>query len=192
LVNRLAKEASKTAGHVLNVCIRALDYCPPVDLNFGEYVRALITADLDLVPNDPWAYRPAFIQGFRRRGIYPENVRNLSSESLRWERPEAHFRLEDMLSRLQLTWDLRVDRKRAFEISRRNGYLVHQWFKQDPSIKDADTEALGFYRAENVPLVIAGQKGQLRNFEVHSVRPVRRIGPDGQQQTNLVVEITQS
>jgi len=192
LVNRLAQEASKTARHVLNICIRALDYCPPVDLNFGEYVRALITADSDLVPNDPWAYRPAFIQGFRRRGIYPENVRNLSSESLRWESPEARFNLEDMLKRLQLTWDLRVDRKRAFEISRSNGYRVHKWFEEDPSIKDTDTEALGFYRAENVPLAIAGQKGQLRNFEVHSVRPVRRIGPGGEQQTDLVVEITQS
>ena len=33
LVNRLSQEASKTAGHVLNICIRALDYCPPVDLH---------------------------------------------------------------------------------------------------------------------------------------------------------------
>ena len=88
LVNRLAREASKTAAHVLNICIRALDYCPPVSLTFGEYVRALITADRDLVPDDVWGYRPAFIQGFRRRGIYPSNVKNLSSESLCWERPE--------------------------------------------------------------------------------------------------------
>jgi hypothetical protein len=192
LVNRLAQEASKTASHVLNICIRALDYCPPVDLNFGEYVRALITADYDLVPTDPWAYRPAFIQGFRRRGIYPENVRNMSAESLRWERPEVRFNLEGILKKLQLNWDLHVDRRRAFEVSKSNGYLVHTWLREDPSIKDADTVALGFYRAENMPLHIAGQKGQLRNFEVHSVRPVRRIGPDGQQETDLVMEITQS
>ncbi len=192
LVNRLAQEANKTARHVLNICIRALDYCPPVDLRFGEYVRALITADCELVPDDPWAYRPAFIQGFRRRGIYPENVRNLSSESLRWERPEADFALAKMLEKLELSWDLHVDRKRAFDISAKNGFLVHEWFKKDPSIMDSDTEALGFYRAENLALTIGGQKGRLRNFEVHSVRPVRRIGPDGQEQTDLVVEITQS
>src|SRR5262249_45433101 len=89
LVTRLSEEASKVAGNVLNICIRALDYCPPVDLRFGEYLRALITADRDLVPDDPWGYRPAFIQGFRRRGIYPENVRNLSSDSLCWEHPEV-------------------------------------------------------------------------------------------------------
>ena len=57
-------------------------------------------------------------------------------------------------------------------------------------IKDADVEALGFYRAERNNL--DGRPGELRNFEVHSVRPVRRIGPDRQQRTDLVVEITQS
>ena len=87
LVNRLAQEASKAAGHVLNMCIRALDYCPPVDLTFGEYLRALITADMDLVPEDAMGYRVAFIEAFRRRGIYPRDVRTLSEDSLRWARP---------------------------------------------------------------------------------------------------------
>jgi hypothetical protein len=87
LVNRLAQEASKAAGHVLNMCIRALDYCPPVDLTFGEYLRALITADMDLVPEDEHRYRVAFIEAFRRRGIYPRDLRTLSEDSLRWSRP---------------------------------------------------------------------------------------------------------
>ena len=87
LVNRLAQEASKAAGHVLNMCIRALDYCPPVDLTFGEYLRALITADMDLMPDDEQRYRVAFIEAFRRRGIYPRDVRTLSEDSLRWNRP---------------------------------------------------------------------------------------------------------
>ena len=189
-MNRLAQEASKTAEHVLNICIRALDYCPPVDLKFGEYLRALITADRDLVPDDRWGYRPAFIQGFRRRGIYPENVRNLSSESLCWERPEVDFSLDGMFKNLELSWDLRADRKKAFEISQQNGLSVHAWLTDDPGIRDADTEALGFYRHERDTL--DGKPGKLRDFEVHSVRPVRRIGPDGQQRTDLVVEITQS
>ena len=55
LVNRLAGEATKTAGHILRMAIRALDYCPPVDITFGEYLRALVTADDDLVPDDTWA-----------------------------------------------------------------------------------------------------------------------------------------
>src|SRR5262249_57896339 len=68
LIERLAREASKVAGQFLNICIRALDYCPPVDLTFGEYLRALITADADLVRNDKHGYRTAFIEAFRNRG----------------------------------------------------------------------------------------------------------------------------
>ncbi len=83
LVNRLANEASKAAGHVLRMCIRALDYCPPVDLNFGDYLRAIITADSDLVAEDNRDYRLAFIDSFRKRGIYPSGIKTLSVESLR-------------------------------------------------------------------------------------------------------------
>lgn len=191
LVNRLAQEAAKTARHVLNICIRALDYCPPVDLNFGEYLRALITADRDLVPNDKWAYRPAFIQGFRKRGIFPENVRNLSSESLAWECPETDFSIEGMLNKLQLSWDLHAERGKAFTISRQNGRAVHAFFMGD-GITDADTDALGFFRTEDKSFAVNGSPGTLRGFEVPSVRPVRRVGPDGEQCTDLVIEITQS
>lgn len=84
LVNRLADEAAKSAGHVLTMCIRALDYCPPVDLTFGDYLRAIITADSDLVKEDLRNYRLAFIDAFRRRGIYPEDIKTLSEESLRF------------------------------------------------------------------------------------------------------------
>ncbi len=85
LVNRLAGEASKAAGHVLSMCIRALDYCPPVDITFGEYLRAIITADIDLVQDDQLDYRLAFIEAFRRRGIYPTGIKTLSVESLQFK-----------------------------------------------------------------------------------------------------------
>lgn len=84
LVKRLAKEAAKAASHVLNMCIRALDYCPPVDLNFGDYLRAIITADIDLVADDGREYRLAFVDAFRRRGIYPDGIKTLSVDSLRY------------------------------------------------------------------------------------------------------------
>ncbi|MBL7730307.1 MAG: hypothetical protein JNM88_03950 [Chitinophagaceae bacterium] len=83
LVGRLATEAAKAAGHVLRMCIRALDYCPPIDLTFGDYLRGIITADADLVADDNRDYRLAFIEAFRRRGIYPQDIKTLSVESLR-------------------------------------------------------------------------------------------------------------
>ncbi len=88
LVNRLAEEAARIAQHILGMCIRALDYCPPVDITFGEYLRGIVTADYDLAPMDQEGYRVAMIESFRRRGIYPSNVRNLSQESLLWSSPE--------------------------------------------------------------------------------------------------------
>ena len=47
---------------------------PPVDITFGEYLRGLITADFDLVRDDHHNYRVAFVEAFRRRGIYPLNI----------------------------------------------------------------------------------------------------------------------
>jgi hypothetical protein len=69
------------------MCIRALDYCPPVDITFGDYLRALITADYDLEREDERGYRIAVIEAFRRRGLYPRDVRSLSVDSLRWQPP---------------------------------------------------------------------------------------------------------
>ncbi len=88
LVNRLSIEASKSAGHILKMCIRAIDYCPPVDITFGDYLRAIITADTDLVADDNRDYRLVFIDAFRRRGIYPTGIKSLSVESLRYVETE--------------------------------------------------------------------------------------------------------
>jgi hypothetical protein len=69
LAERLCRKATTTAEHILNICIRAIDYCPPVDIQFGEFLRALITADSDLVPSDPWDYRGEIIKAFRLRRL---------------------------------------------------------------------------------------------------------------------------
>ncbi len=82
LVARLANTAAKIAGQVLSMCIRALDYCPPVDITFGDYLRGIVTADADLVAEDDRGYRLAMIDAFRKRGIYPAGVKSLSVESL--------------------------------------------------------------------------------------------------------------
>ena len=192
LVNRMAQEASRTAGQVLNVCIRALDYCPPVDLTYGDYLRALITADSDLVPDDKMGYRVAFVEGFRRRGIYPGQVRNFSPESICWERPETKIQLDEALDKMSLRWDLNADRRHAYNISSENAGILATWLKDSSAVTDEDVMALGFYRRKNDNFEVDGLKGELRGFEVHSVRPARRVGQDNQQRVDLVIEITQS
>jgi subtilase family protein len=195
LVNRLAAEATKTASHVLNICIRALDYCPPVDLTFGEYLRALVTADMDLVPDDDLGYRIAFIEAFRRRGIYPASVRTLSAESLRWQEPTLELKdLQKFLPQLDLAWDLAANRRQVFELSQKNCAKFHDWLVAG-AVEPADEKQMGLALGDDAPASIrrstAGPGKGKPNVEVHSVRPLRRVGPDGQLLTNLVVELTQ-
>src|SRR5258707_7769804 len=118
LAGRLAAEAAKVADQVLNMCIRALDYCPPVDVNFGDYLRAIITADRDLVPLDDRGYRVAFISAFRDRGIFPTNVAHLAEDSLVWETPplspDHQKDLSQAIETLNLQWSLNSDRQAAY------------------------------------------------------------------------------
>lgn len=184
LVNRLANEAAKSAQHVLTMCIRALDYCPPVDLTFGEYLRALITADYDLVRDDDLGYRIAVIEAFRHRGIYPRDVRNLSVDSLRWRPPargDVPGQIMGYCAKLRgkvQAWGLSSHRKQVFDAMRRERIELHQWLA-----KNLTTDRGGILGLDLT--------GRSPKFEVHSLRPARRVGPDGQSLTDLVIEITQ-
>jgi hypothetical protein len=197
LVALLAKEASATAGDVLQICIRALDYCPPVDINFGDYLRALITADCDIVSDDKHNYRLAFIQAFRKRGIFPNDVRNMSEASLLWQPPEEveAAALEKVfnnkfLAELVPDWNLESqDRQEMFTQNQQNQIKVHNRLSADHAAAEAAQIVLNtdapktFHR--NTP-------DGPPNFQVYSTRPARRIGPDGNTVTDLVVEIIQS
>src|SRR4029077_5734748 len=98
----------KGGGRCLKIRIRALDYGRPVDITFGEYLRALITADADLVPDDKYGYRTAFIEEFRNRGIYPWDFKHLSPGTLLWEPPPLPLQkanVRAVLDRMPIDWD---------------------------------------------------------------------------------------
>lgn len=192
LADRMADEASKVAGQVLTMCIRALDYCPPVDITFGDYLRALITADRDLVPDDPRGYRVAFVAAFRDRGIYPSGVRHLSPGNLIWEPPPLPLRnVSKILSQMRLTWNLGGDRRASYQASQENAATFHSWLVSPRKVSDDELAVLGFVRRSQ-PMTIGNIKGIIRGIEVHSIRPARRVGPDEQSRTDLIVEITQT
>lgn len=85
LISRLAEEAASIAASMLNICVRGLDYLPPASTTFGDYLRAMITADIDLVPEDPWNYRVALAESFRKREIAVERCMSYAPSSLAWE-----------------------------------------------------------------------------------------------------------
>ena len=192
LVNRMAGEATKAARHLLGMCIRALDYVPPIDVSFGDYLRAIVTADYDLVRDDDRHYRVSVLSAFREWGIYPRDVRSLSIDNLLWSEPsiDAHFDLRDFLDGIagDAGWDMLGDRRRAFERMKWNSMKFHQWLGCKP-IRQVESLGLAFDPKDDSRSIrrLNGQPV----FEVHSFRPCRRIGPDGQQRTEFVVELVQ-
>ena len=68
----VVEEGAKVAEHLLNMAIRALDYAPPTDLQFGDYLSALITADAVAMPDDwRYGYRRTLLEEFGKAGIEP-------------------------------------------------------------------------------------------------------------------------
>jgi len=203
LVGRLASEAEKSARHILQMCVRALDYCPPVDPTFGDFLRALITADLDMVPDDKHDYRVAVIEGFRKWGIFPENVKSLAVDSLCWRRPTEREQVlfKDLISLKSITssWKLWSDRRKVYEEMKTNAEIIHEILKNKIAatkfLKVQQEALFDIFGLEmdpsSAPATIDRDDSDLPKFEVHSVRPAVRVGPDGETRTDLVIEITQ-
>lgn len=197
LVARLTEETCKAARHVLRMCIRALDYCPAVDITFGEYLRALITADLDLVPNDRFNYRVAFMEAFHRRGLLPRDVRTVSEESLAWSTladPHPPW-LKALAGALDIGRDRDLDRMAIFELNEKNRRRMWKVMSDAFAAEPEFCETFGLMRG--VPrynrrfeeVEPPGRAGT--TFEVHSVRPARRVAPDGSFRTEVVATINQ-
>jgi hypothetical protein len=215
LVGRLAGEAAAIAEHLLHVCIRALDYSPPNDITFGSYLRALITADLDIAPEDEDGYRIALIEAFRARGIFPSRVTTLSTDSLVWQRP-AFTRSEavavDEIVR-QMTPHIRdlvdtSDRAELWRRSRLARATLHRLIEGKHDMLDPDdwerflnklgltsrpvAELFGS-RSADVTFLDRGRRTTTYRppIEVHTVRPAFRAGREGRQVEQVVVALTQ-
>lgn len=203
LVRRFAREASDLAAQFLLMCIRSLDYCPPVDLEFGDYLRALITADYDLVPDDPWGYRVALAESFRKRGIVPRQFISFGEETLLWLRPES-----DHVSRLFAEAGEQLDRlanelvhldpgpgarsipspgirQQLFVLSRDVRKKIHGRMRTYMAgLSGNDRDDLG----RQIGLDLAGEHP---SFEVHSVALAERQGPGGRRVQQFVVSVVQ-
>jgi hypothetical protein len=66
----VVEEGARVAGHLLTMSIRAIDYCPPTDIWFSDYVSALLTIDREVVPDQgKYDYRRAILKNFNAYGI---------------------------------------------------------------------------------------------------------------------------
>ena len=84
LADALCEEATRTATQFFRTCVRALDYLPPVDVTFGDFLRAVMTSEIDFDPVDQEGIRDAWMQAFRRREILPDDAPFFSEHALCW------------------------------------------------------------------------------------------------------------
>ena len=183
LLEAVSKEACEVAAQFLTMCIRAIDYCPPVDMLLGEYLRALVTADAEMEPVDKWGYREALMRSFRRRRIFPTDVQFMTEDAVRWGAPEEPLTIPGLAFR-----DLRFEGDpgrpaNAKELERQARILGA--FVTDP-------RHAGFFRL--IPPVAPRPEGivQVSPAMVESIRVARRVSPDGRILFDTVAEVTQA
>ena len=176
LVNRIAAEAAATAQATLTMCIRAFDYLPPVDVTFGDFLRALVTADVEVAPRDVHGQRAITIEAFRRRGIHPFNVPSLAELSLIWDPPDPRlppFPVVDDVG------------DAAQELSRAAGK------RTVPAERDARTKnekTLRTYAENNAKFLHLDPE---LDIEVAGFHSSFRIAPDGQLLIDIVAQFAQ-
>jgi hypothetical protein len=200
LVRRLADEAAKSASHVMGMCIRALDYLPPVDVTFFEYLRGLITADYDIMRDDRLDYRVAFVEAFRRRGIYPINLdtatsstnRSLAVDTLRWQGldlsrvdPAIRASLDkqyraviDRLKEYAHACFYVADREELFKSTRKQRAQLHTQLKSAFKAVPQFATELGIDPNDD--------------FEVHELRRAMHLDAHGRYVPHAIVALTQS
>lgn len=172
LASRLADEAAKTAARIQNICIRALDYCPPVDIRFGDFLRALVTADREVAPSDDMGYRAAIIDSFRARGIRPEACTSYSEECLSWPKFSGTGPGEESPD-FRHIWD-----------------IIHEMEK----LPDGGYEEELYERLWKKATTFSEEIGlscECKTY-IQSARLLLRIQPDGCLQRQVVVEVIQT
>ena len=165
LVHLLATEASRTAQEFFTLCVRALDYCPPLDITFGSFLRALITTHCEEQPRDADHVREALMNAFRLRGVLPTGAQFFSEEALCWQQAESR----------------RLPPVRGLVFGDPNG-LTPAEQKTNASVllryAKANCTRLGF--DPRLPVAVP------------SFHQTFRVGGDGRLRLNLVVELVQT
>lgn len=196
LLDMLSSEAARCASHVLRMCIRAIDYCPPVDLTVGDYLRALVTADADLFFDDERRYRVAMVEAFRQRGLCAYETPALSPLRLMWRPPVKTINIEQVLQ-LGSESPLEPARELAPPWARHWGHRVeyrlrtqlHAWLM---GLDAETTREMGLALGPGVPATIVDDSdGRRPAVRVDSCRLAHRAGRDGRILTDWVITITQ-
>ncbi len=110
-------EGAEAADHLLTIAIRALDYMPPTDIRFHDYLSALLTSDRETVPDDSrYGYRQILRDSFASYGIEPapgssitEGFWRMTNRDFCYDRTHFDSLLRDPNEIFRFIWDNRAD-----------------------------------------------------------------------------------
>jgi len=182
LAERLTIEATKAARHFLGICIRAIDYLPPLDVEFGEFLRAVVTVDSDTVPEDPWGYRAELVKAFRLRGIVPRGVISYSEDALRWGGPATALPPCEGLDFHRLGADIGA-------IDPRVG-LKETLRTQPTNAAKQQAQFLYRYAMDNTAALRLSTAADAKLY-VNGFHPIYRIGPNGRLHIEGIAQFMQ-
>lgn len=137
---RAAEEGAKAARHLLQMAIRAIDYAPAVELEFEDFLDALLVADQVVAPDDEHGYRGAVRAAFASYDIaqpmeriidladQPLIYENLNFAALRADRDEVFRFIWQNAERLDIDrrYYLRVDAVRPSVRVGPDGLVVNE------------------------------------------------------------------
>jgi hypothetical protein len=88
---RAVEEGAAVADYLLTMVIRALDYAPPVNLEFCDFLSAILTSDREINPNDSkYKFRETLRQSFVSYGIKPRAEGTPGNLGI-WPSPEGQL-----------------------------------------------------------------------------------------------------
>ena len=160
---RVVEEGAAAAEHLLNMAIRGLDYTPPVHLTFRDYLSAVLTADREVQPDDSrYQYRQRLRKSFASWGIAPSSRRpNSRRGEMAPPEPGAWCAMD-------------------------SSWFSYSGVHQDAMRRDPD-EMFRFIWQNRYALRLHPEAYS----RVLSVRPCRRLAPDGAPVQETVVEFYQ-
>jgi hypothetical protein len=170
----VVEQGANAAEQLLTMSIRALDYAPPTDLQFCDFLSALLTADRETVPDDTkYGYRQVIRDSFADYGLKPPNSTDdygawemFDNSRLTYERSHFESMLRDPDEVFRFIWENR-GALRLYEdaytkvISVRpcqrlgpDGFSLHETvaeYIQMMTLKPREVEALGIDVPEDMP-----------------------------------------
>jgi hypothetical protein len=193
LAEMLARDAAHVAQRLLTICLRAFDHLPPVDITFGDYLRALVSADRQLFPNDEGGFCDALIDTFLARGIEPRGAFSSSVASVAWEAAPDLPRLDPAVLGELLQHELRGASPGA-ALDPEDAAAVESTARgaaEEPKRKAAFAMAAHAWAVRNAEKLQLSDP-ELTPIWVASFHPALRLDQDGRARVELVAQLVQT